>query len=180
MLSSLGHCGLSQWGRSNRPRIRPGTVKKSECAMGVVIVSSPTGLCQDGDVLHYRIGSVHAVIWQASTNWAGPVRYQIYYGPECGDDSCQVPRDWLNNFSTQLLVTVKFPPYLLDVKLEGVEVCDLLLIQPLLDDCPDIFYWHIVTSVTSLCVEKGLLIPRTLALESGSKIKVPFSVTLLL
>ena len=29
------------------------------------------------------IGSVHAVIWQAGTNWAGPVRIQICYGPEC-------------------------------------------------------------------------------------------------
>ena len=29
------------------------------------------------------VGSVHAVIWQAGTNWAGPVRIQIYYGPEC-------------------------------------------------------------------------------------------------
>ena len=36
--------------------------------------------------------------------------------------------------STKQLVTVKFPPYLLDVKLQGVEVCDLLLIQPLLDE----------------------------------------------
>ena len=27
--------------------------------------------------------SVHAVLWQASTNWPGPVRIQIYYGPEC-------------------------------------------------------------------------------------------------
>ena len=40
--------GLSQWGRSNRPRISPGTVKsKSERAMVVVIVSPPTGLCQE-------------------------------------------------------------------------------------------------------------------------------------
>ena len=29
------------------------------------------------------VGSVHAVIWQAGTNRAGPVRIQIYYGPEC-------------------------------------------------------------------------------------------------
>ena len=28
----------------------------------------------------HRIGSAHAVIWQAGTNWAGPVRIQIYYG----------------------------------------------------------------------------------------------------
>ena len=34
--------------------------------------------------------------------------------------------------STKRLVTVKFPPYLLDVKHQGVEVCDLLLIQPFL------------------------------------------------
>jgi len=26
--------------------------------------------------------SLQAVIWQAGTNWAGPVRIQIYYGPE--------------------------------------------------------------------------------------------------
>jgi len=31
-------------------------------------------------ILYHRIGSVHAVIWQAGTNWAGPVRIQIYYG----------------------------------------------------------------------------------------------------
>jgi len=31
---------------------------------------------------YHRIGSVHAVIWQAGTNWAGPVRNQIYYDPE--------------------------------------------------------------------------------------------------
>ena len=35
---------------------------------------------------------------------------------------------------TKPLVTVKFPSYLLDVKLQGVEVCDLLLIQPLLEE----------------------------------------------
>ena len=38
--------------------------------------------------------------------------------------------------TTQSLVTVKFPPNFLDVKLRGVEV----LIQPLLDDHPDVFY----------------------------------------
>ena len=38
--------GLIQWGRSNKPRIRPGT-EKSERAMGVVIVSPRTGLCQE-------------------------------------------------------------------------------------------------------------------------------------
>jgi len=32
--------------------------------------------------VYHRIGSVHAVIWQAGTNWAGPVRIKIYYGPE--------------------------------------------------------------------------------------------------
>ena len=32
---------------------------------------------------HHSIGSVQAVIWQDGTNWAGPVRIQIYYGPEC-------------------------------------------------------------------------------------------------
>jgi len=78
-------------GRLKRPRIRPGTVK-SERAMGV-IVSPPTGLCQENFPLSYvslvmakyctyRIGSVHAVIWQAGTNWGGPVRIQILYGPE--------------------------------------------------------------------------------------------------
>ena len=40
------HGGLSQWGRSNRPRIRPGT----ERAMGVVIVSP---LCQENWPLSY-------------------------------------------------------------------------------------------------------------------------------
>ena len=39
--------GLSQWGRSNRPRIRPAYSKKSERAMGVVIVIPRTGLCQE-------------------------------------------------------------------------------------------------------------------------------------
>ena len=42
--------GLSQWGRSNRPRL--GTVK-SERAMGVVSVSPPTGLCQENWPLSY-------------------------------------------------------------------------------------------------------------------------------
>ena len=31
---------------------------------------------------YHRIWSIHAVIWQAGTYWAGPVRIQIYYGPE--------------------------------------------------------------------------------------------------
>ena len=31
---------------------------------------------------YHRIGSVHAVIWQAGTNWPGSVRIQIYCGPE--------------------------------------------------------------------------------------------------
>ena len=31
---------------------------------------------------YHWIGSVHTVIWQAGTNWAGPVRIQIYYDPE--------------------------------------------------------------------------------------------------
>jgi len=41
------HGVLGQWGRSNRPRIRPGTLKKSERAIGVVIVSPSTGLGQE-------------------------------------------------------------------------------------------------------------------------------------
>jgi len=68
--------------------------------MGVVIVSpQKTWQCQENWPLSYVslvratycteygqepgyhwIGSVHAVIWQAGTNWAGPVRIQIYYG----------------------------------------------------------------------------------------------------
>ena len=78
--------------------------------MGVVIVSPPTGLCLENWPLSYvslfratycteygqetgyhRIGSVHAVIRQAGTNWAGPVRIQIYYGPVC--TFCQ--RTWM-------------------------------------------------------------------------------------
>ena len=31
------------------------------------------------------IGSVHTVIWQAGTNWTGPVQIQIYYGPAWGN-----------------------------------------------------------------------------------------------
>ena len=41
------HGGLSQWGRSNRPRIRPGTVKSLNAPWEFVIVSPPTGLCQE-------------------------------------------------------------------------------------------------------------------------------------
>ena len=36
---TIKHVGLSQWGRSNRPRISPSTGKQSERAIGVVIVS---------------------------------------------------------------------------------------------------------------------------------------------
>ena len=60
------------------------------------MVSPPMGLCQENLPLSsvtllratycteygHRIRSVHAVIWQAGTNWAGPVQIQIYYGPE--------------------------------------------------------------------------------------------------
>ena len=28
------------------------------------------------------VSLVKAVIWQAGKNWAGPVRIQVYYGPE--------------------------------------------------------------------------------------------------
>ena len=65
--------------------------------MGVVIVSPPKidpcrmlvwlgrRTVQNMEPGYHRIGSVHAVIWQAGTNWAGPVRFQIYYGPVCID-----------------------------------------------------------------------------------------------
>ena len=70
-----------------------GYCKKSERATGVVIVSPPTGLyakkidpcCM---LVWLERSSVQQdwastrVIWQAGTNWAGPVRIQIYYGPE--------------------------------------------------------------------------------------------------
>ena len=67
--------------------------------MGVVIVSPSMGQCQENCPLSYvslvratycteyghpccdkvhKIGSVHAVIWQAGTNWAGPVLIRIY------------------------------------------------------------------------------------------------------
>ena len=41
----------------------------------------------------HSIGSVHAVIWQAGTNWADSVRIQIYYGPEwiCYETICYLP-----------------------------------------------------------------------------------------
>ena len=38
---------------------------------------------------YHRIGSVHAVIRQAGTNWAGPVRIQIYYGDTVNSLICQ-------------------------------------------------------------------------------------------
>ena len=72
-----------------------GHCKKSERAMHGSCHSQPSDgtlprkltpvVCQtgQGNVLYHRIESVHAVIWQAGTNWAGPVRIQIYYGPEC-------------------------------------------------------------------------------------------------
>jgi len=41
------HGELSQWGPSNRPMIRPGSVKSLNAPMGVLIVSPPTGLCQE-------------------------------------------------------------------------------------------------------------------------------------
>ena len=57
--------------------------------MVVVIVSPLTGLCQDNWPLSY-VSMVRATycteyghrICQAGTNRAGPVRTQIYYGPE--------------------------------------------------------------------------------------------------
>jgi len=66
--------------------------------MGVVVVNPPRDYAKKIDPCrmlvwlgpstvqnmgYHRIGSVHAVIWQAGTNWAGPVRIQIYYGPDC-------------------------------------------------------------------------------------------------
>jgi len=48
---------------------------------------------------YHRIGSVHAVIWQASTNWAGPVRIQIYYGPECKVLEQKTAKVWSTTFS---------------------------------------------------------------------------------
>jgi len=45
--------------------------------------------------VRHRIWSVHTVIWQAGTNWAGPVRIQIYYG----DRVCHVQNSFLKNSS---------------------------------------------------------------------------------
>ena len=93
VLIHCGLCGLSHWGRSNRPRITPGTEKSlnaplelSQLAKLALSRKLPRKLtpvvCQSGqgDVLYQRIGSVHAVIWQAGRNQEGPVRIQIYYG----------------------------------------------------------------------------------------------------
>ena len=65
---------------------------------------------------------------------------------------------------TKPLVTVKFPSYLLDVKLQGVEVCDLLLIQPLLEE-----FWLPKCLLGTLGLGQGFcrkmieVIPRRLA-----------------
>ena len=83
--------------------------------MAVVLVCRKTGQCQENWPLSYvilvratycteyghRIGSIHAVIWQVGTNWAGPVRIQIYYDPE-----------WLNMFKERFLwwcICITFP-----------------------------------------------------------------------
>ena len=60
------------------------------------------------------------------------------------------------------LVIVKFSPNLVDAKLDGVEVCDFLLIQPLPDDFSDVLYWYIGTCDMALC-RMIPSIPRRLA-----------------
>ena len=93
--SIYGQTLIESWwtkpvGSVKQAQFQAGYSKKSERAMGVVMVSPPMALCQKGDVMYRiwsrirlpRIGSVHAVIRQACTNWAGPVRIQIYYGLE--------------------------------------------------------------------------------------------------
>ena len=70
--------------RSNRPWIRPGTVKSlnapwelSQLALRRDYAGKLTHVvCQSGWATYcteyrHRIGSVHAVIWQAGTNWTG-------------------------------------------------------------------------------------------------------------
>ena len=63
-----GYGGLSQWGRLNR--------KIDPCRM---LVWLGRRTVQNMEPSYHRIMSIHAVIWQAGTNWAGPVRIQIYY-----------------------------------------------------------------------------------------------------
>ena len=46
-LKGLYHGGLSQWGRSNRPRIRPGTVKSLNAPRELSSLAPRTGLCQE-------------------------------------------------------------------------------------------------------------------------------------
>ena len=58
---------------------------------------------------HHRIGSVQAVIWQAGTHWAGPVRIQIYYGPECMDLNTFQARK--PTISSTLLIQERFQGY---------------------------------------------------------------------
>ena len=64
-----------------------------------------------GDVLCHRIGSVQAVFWQAGTNWAGPVRIQIYYCPEWdkGLKGTDVNRIYLNINGRSLEFTLTVP-----------------------------------------------------------------------
>ena len=54
VVQHLFHGGLSQWGRSNRPRIRLGTVKGLSASWELSqLVSPPTGLCQENGPLSY-------------------------------------------------------------------------------------------------------------------------------
>jgi len=66
------HGGLSQWGRSNRPRIRPGTVKSLNAPWEFVIVSPPTGLCQENWPLSY-ISLVRATYWTIGSGQYTPL-----------------------------------------------------------------------------------------------------------
>ena len=47
---------------------------------------------------YHRIGSVHADIWQAGTNRAGPGRIKIYYGPECKVLEQKTAKVWSTTF----------------------------------------------------------------------------------
>ena len=82
---SLFHGGLSQWARSNRPMIWPGTVKSliapwelSQLALARDYANKIDPWLGRRTVPWDRVST--RVIWQAGTNWAGPVRIQIYYG----------------------------------------------------------------------------------------------------
>ena len=91
---SLFRGGLNQWGRSNRPRPRPGIVKSLNAPLGVVIVNPLTGLCQENWPLSYvslvratycTIGSGQYTLLSGRPLQTGQVLFELKFttGIEC-------------------------------------------------------------------------------------------------